>query len=826
MSVTSIANQAVKGTAIRKKPSVSAETGSQVPASYGSTQGMKPAAFGTYKRIANQKVKSSGGPKPAKRALPKDLKFTPGKPATTNDDAKATESKSKAIVDTAKKRFDQAAEAEAEIRKEALDDLKFFSGDQWDETVRRDRQTDGRPCMTINRLPQFVRQVTNEQRQNRPAVQINPVDDGADPETAEIIQGLIRHVEYDSGADAAYDTAFFGAATYGFGYWVVTTEYSGPLSFELDIKIKRIRNPFTVYLDPNAKEPDFSDAEWGFIVTTMSKDAYKEAFGDSELSKTENWQSIGDSAPGWIQEDACRVVEYYWREREKDTLLMLRGGGTLLKSEVPEEFREFIKADVVQERPTEVTKVKWAKLNGVEVLDETDWAGRWIPIIKVVGDELDIDGELKLKGIVRDAKEPQRNFNFMKSAATEAIALAPKAPFVGAEGQFAGYEPQWKAANRKNFAFLQYKAVAINGTIVPPPQRMNAEPAIQAINMAMMESADDLKAVTGIYDAALGAQGNEQSGKAILARQQQSQGSNFHFIDNLTRAIRHSGRVILDLIPKIYDTWRVVRIIGMENDQKTVTINGQLDPSRAQLTPDQVQALEKVYDVTVGKYDVTISTGPSYQSRRQEAVSSILDLVKSFPQLMTMAGDILVGNMDWPGAKEIANRLKASLPPNLQNADEDSPLPPEVQQMLVQMHATVQQLQQELAAAQNDVQNDVSVKKLETDSKERIAAGDHRIKELELQIEAAKVDAQLVAALAKIDAMQAEQVARQAHDRMAQIAGERHAAALETMKHEQSMERAEQAAQHAAVASQQAEDQTDPQASGTNDSAGNFAQPS
>ncbi|MEK6397861.1 MAG: portal protein, partial [Terriglobus sp.] len=582
--------------------------------------------------------------------------------------------------------------------------------------------------------------------------------------------------------------------------------------FEQDIKIKRVRNPFTVYCDPNAVEPDYSDMDWGMIVSRMSKDAYKEAHPNSELANMQDWQSIGDTTNDWVERDSVRVVQYYWRESVKETLLQLRDGATILKSEVPEEFRELIQADVIAERDTEITKVKWAKLNGVEVLEETEWAGRWIPIIKVVGDEIDVDGKVILKGLVRDAKEPQRNFNFMKSAATEAIALAPKAPFVVADGQLAGYERDWQQANTKNFAFLKYKPVSAGGAPVPPPERMNAEPAIQAINMAMMESADDLKSVTGIYDASLGAQGNETSGKAILARQQQAQGSNFHFIDNLTRAIRHCGRVILDLIPKIYDTERVVRIIGMENDQKTVTINGQM-PDQTQLTPDQIQALEKVYDVTVGKYDVAISTGPSYQSRRQEAVNSILDLVKSFPALMTMAGDILVSNMDWPGAKEIAKRLKMSLPPNLQNADQDTPLPPEVQQHLAQMAATVQQLQQELAAAQNDVQNSLSVKKLDTDSKERIAAGDQRIRELELQIKAAEVQATIVTALAKIDADKATREAQLAYERMGQIAGERHDAALETMKHEQQMERAEQSAGHAALASAQAAEQQQSQES-------------
>ncbi|MGO4213277.1 portal protein, partial [Terriglobus sp. YAF25] len=309
--------------------------------------------------------------------------------------------------------------------------------------------------------------------------------------------------------------------------------------------------------------------------------------------------------------------------------------------------------------------------------------------MKVVGDELDIDGKLLLKGIVRDAKEPQRQFNFMKSAATEAIALAPKAPFVIAEGQLEGYERQWAQANTKSFAYLQYKPTTVGGQPAPPPQRMNAEPAIQAINMAMMESTDDLKAVTGIYDASLGAQGNETSGKAILARQQQAQGANFHYIDNLTRAMRHCGRILLDLIPKIYDTPRIIRILGEDGAPSMAAIGQQ-----QQLSPEQTaqwQGYERIYDLGLGTYDVTISTGPSYHSRRQEAVSSIIDLTKSYPPLMNMAGDILVKNMDWPGAQEIAKRLHTMLPPQIQQESNGNPqLPPQIQQTLAQQTETIQ----------------------------------------------------------------------------------------------------------------------------------------
>jgi len=708
--------------------------GTIVPPSYGSTQGMKPADFNVFTAIAGQQIKRE------KLYNTPDAK-TPSKPRG-EDTSQQKKTKEEKLLDVARRRFQLAAEAESSGRKEALEDLEFFSGKQWDDTIQRQRQMDGRPCLTINRLPQFVRQVTNEQRQNRPSIQVNPVDDGADVETARILQGLIRHIEYDSGADAAYDTAFFGAAAFSFGYFRITTDYSGPLSFEQEIRIKRIRNPFTVYYDPHAKEADFSDADWAFVVETMSKDAYRKAWPDSELSHMEDWQSIGDT--GWIQQDGCRIAEYFWRERETHPLVQLSDGSTMLRHDFDALAEELGIGDeqkrslIVGERQTEVERVRWAKLNGLEILEETEWAGRWIPIVKVVGDELDIDGKLLLKGIVRDAKEPQRQFNFMKSAATEAIALAPKAPFVIAEGQLEGYERQWAQANTKSFAYLQYKPTTVGGQPAPPPQRMNAEPAIQAINMAMMESTDDLKAVTGIYDASLGAQGNETSGKAILARQQQAQGANFHYIDNLTRAMRHCGRILLDLIPKIYDTPRIIRILGEDGAPSMAAIGQTQQLSEQQTTP--WQGYERIYDLGLGTYDVTISTGPSYHSRRQEAVSSIIDLTKSYPPLMNLAGDILVKNMDWPGAQEIAKRLHTMLPPQIQQESNGNPqLPPQIQQTLAQQTETIQKLTQQLQATQEDLNKGLSITKLETDSKERIAAGEQRIRELELSLEAERI---------------------------------------------------------------------------------------
>ena len=716
------------------------------------------------------------------------------------DEQKQEKARNQKIVETARRRFQLAMDAEAEIRRLGLEDLKFRAGEQWPEQIKKQREIDGRPCLTINQIPQFERHVLNDQRQNRPAIQVNPVGDGADQETAEIIQGIIRHIEYDSGADAAYDTAFAGAVRSGFGYFLVTTEYSGPMSFDQDIKIKRILNPFTVYLDPNAKEPDRSDAKFGFIVEQFNRDEYKDAYPGSELAGMDDWMSVGD---GWADNSNCRVVQYYYKESQTKTICLLSDRSTILKDLLPKKLPKGVR--VVTERDTTIDTVKWAKLNGVEVLEETDWAGQWIPIVPVLGDELDVDGKLILEGLIRHAKEPQQQYNYMASASTEAIALAPKAPYVAAEGQIEGREREWAQANVKNQSVLLYKPKSLDGELLPPPQRQTIEPAIQATTMAMMQASGDLKNVTGIYEAALGQDGNEKSGKAILARQQQSNGANYHYVDNLTRALRQAGRIIVGLIPVVYDTPRVLRIIREDGSQSTVGVN--MTPEQAdEMQIEAVQEVERLYDLTVGKYDVTISTGPSYQTKRQEAVQSMLSLISSVPQLMAVIGDLLVGNMDWPGAQKIAERLKKALPPQFQDDAKAAlkGLPPEVQQQIAQLMQQNQQLQQAVEGMSKDLEGGISAKQMELESKERIAFAQDETERERIKLEWAKVQATIISAQVSAKEAGAQAEADRAVQMIGQQMDQAHEFAMSEVGHQQAQEIG---AQQAAQAQQQQQTQ-------------------
>lgn len=629
-------------------------------------------------------------------------------PDLDSDDTDFDPKDDEELIALAQKRFLLAQEAETNIRREGLDDLRFRAGDQWDERVRKEREDDERPCLTINKLPQFIRQITNDQRQNRPSIKVNPVDDKADIETAKIFQGIVRHIENNSNADVAYDTAFEGAATKGFGYFRIVTDFCDPNSFDQEILIKRIKNSFSVYLDPHAQEPDSSDANWGFIFTDMSADDYSVQFKNSKLSQMTDWTSVGNQAPGWADKDSCRIAEYFYKTWKEVKIVQLNNGQVLKQSELPSELPDGVK--VVQKRTTTLPAIKWVKMNGIEVLERTDWLGQWIPIIPVLGDELDVDGEKILEGVIRHAKDPQRMLNYWKSAETETIALAPRAPWLVAEGQTEGYKELWATANSKSHATLPYKPTTIAGQPVPPPQRTFGEPPVQAITNAVMQANDDIKSTTGIYDATLGNRSNENSGVAIQRRNAQSQTSNFHLIDNLSRALRHAGRIIVDLIPKVIVGPQAVRTLGDDGSVDMVKVN-QLFIKDGQPTS---------YNLDVGKYDVTISTGPNFATKRQESASTMMDFAKALPNAAPLISDLIARNMDWNGADEIADRLKKGLPPGVADDGKDGKgpqLPPEAQQKMQQMDGMIKQLTDQL----NSANQKIETKTIELESRERIA---------------------------------------------------------------------------------------------------------
>jgi hypothetical protein len=611
------------------------------------------------------------------------------------------------LLALALRQFNRVVDIESDMRETMLDDMRFRAGDsdnkfQWPDKVVAQRETSAngqRPCLTVNKIPQHVNQVTNDIRQNRPAIKCIPVDSNGDVEVAEMLGDLIRHIEYSSQADIAYDTAADNATVAGLGYIQVTTDYCDDKSFNQDIKIKRIRNPFTVYMDPDILMPDGSDAKFVFITEMIDKAEFVAEYPDFEPA---DWEAMGNGDRlQWYTKDQIRVAEWWRVEQKARTLKMWSNGETTYDSEPLKTPGVTAVEQPIKTRKVMAKQIKFRKMCGHQILEETDWAGQYIPVARVVGNEFDIEGKLHVSGLVRNAKDPQRMYNYWVSQEAEMLALAPKAPFVGAAGQFEGFEAQWKSANTTNFAYLEYNPVVdtANGDRpFPAPQRQQPPMPSQGIMQAKMGASDDIKSATGQYDASLGAQGNETSGVAIQRRDHQSDVSTFHYVDNLSRAIRFVGKIIVDLIPKIYDTKRVARILGEDGDSDLVGIDPNQEQAVVKHKNDMGQEIAAIYNPGVGTYDVVVKTGPSYSTKRQEAGEAMQQMTQANPELWHVIGDLLVSNMDWPGAEEMAKRLKATLDPKVIEAD-SSDIPPQVIAQLKQKDQDLQQLQTALQHA-------------------------------------------------------------------------------------------------------------------------------
>lgn len=590
-------------------------------------------------------------------------------------------------IEEAKQFLKLSADAESTNRQEGMDDLKFSAGDQWPVEIQNSRNLESRPCLTINKIDAYCRQIANQQRQQRPRIKVDPINDQADYKIAEVIQGICRHIEVNSSADDAYDTAFDFAVRMGWGYWRVVTDYVREDSFNQEILIKPIDNPFTVYFDPNSVLPDGSDAEQCLITTVVPKHVFRKMYPDADDGTSFFARGTGDSNAEWIMKEDIRIAEYFYTERQKAKLVLLSDGSHVFEDELPDE-RVLANAgiEIIAKRDSYKKVIKWCKLTGIEILEEKTWPGRYIPIVPVYGQQVVVDGKRKKFGLVRMAKDPQRMYNYWQTTMTESVALAPKAKWLMAEGQNEGHETEWANANQKSAPVLIYKQRDIEGMPAPAPQRLQPEPPPAGVMAAAGQISLDMQAVVGIVDPNQLPQGNI-SGKALQGQQNQIDMSNFHYFDNLTRSIRQTGKIILDLIPKIYDTERVMRIIGEDGKPELVTIN-KFDP-----------AVGKVLnDVTVGEYDVTMDTGPGYNSKRQAAVDAMMPLIGSNQELMQAAGDLIFRNMDFPGADIIADRLAAMNP--LAQIDEKSPIPPQVQMQLKQNEAQMQQMQQQLQQLQ------------------------------------------------------------------------------------------------------------------------------
>ena len=625
-----------------------------------------------------------------------------------------------AIIALARTRLAESIDADRENREDALDDLKNIAGFQWLDSIREARETAGKPCITINRLPQFVRQVTGDIRQLNPAINVIPADNAASDEIAQVIEGVTRQIEYSCDASSIYENAAESAAQCGMGYFRVLTQYESDDSFNQEIKLETIHNPFSVYFDPEARKSTREDGMYCFIATQVPEDTFKEDYPGASIESVEI-DGNTDGLEHWRDGSDVIVSEYFWKEPFDIEIGLMRDGKVIEK---PQAIH-----DIVKKRTVTKHKVMWAKITGNEVLEgPTEFPCKHIPVIGVMGEEMHIGDRRVRTSVIRFAKDPQQLYNYYSSAQAETIALQPKTPYILSTKQVAGYENDWAAANDDNTAYLLYNPDEKAGV----PQRSQPPVASQALAQEAMKAAEDMKATTGIFDAGLGQRSNEQSGVAIRQRQMESDISTSIYTDNLSKAIGHCGRILVDMIPQVYDTNRIVRIVGKDDSRELIEVNGQrFDPMT-----------QEIYDMNPlkeGKYDVRVDVGPNYTTRRQETAESMMQFVQAFPAAGQVAGDLIVRAMEWPDADKLAERLEKILPPGMVEQSQD----PQAQQQMMQQQQQAQMQEQQAQQAQQAAQQ-IEMRKAEAEAQEAEAqaqAAQFKAQEAQFKMMSAQRDA-------------------------------------------------------------------------------------
>ena len=634
------------------------------------------------------------------------------------------------ILEEARERFERVQDDDKENRDNAREDFHFVytPGKQWDEQTRQKRSQWKEVCLEFNQLKQFVHQVVNDQRQNRPGIRVHPGDGKASKETADIIQGLIRGIEYQSKAEAVYDNAYQSAVVMGRGWFLIDTDYENAASFNQRLCIEPIADALTVYADLDYSEPDGCDRQFVFVTKALHRKEFAKQFPDAEVL------SFDQIDTRWKDNDDIIIADYYRRVCKKRTLVMMSDGAQGWKDEMPTPPPGIT---VTAEREVDTYYVeKLIVAGGQQILEKRELPIEYIPVICVPGDEFNIDGKRVYQGLIRHARDPQRMLNYGMTQQAISLALTPKAPWVATVEQIEGYENIWKDANQNNYSILPYKH--IDG--VAPPQRQQGSQIDAGWLNWSQQQIGMIKSTVGMYENSLGQRGNEQSGRAIVAREKQGDNATFHYVDNLSRAIGLAGRIIVQWIPVIYDTERIVHIVGPDDVRKMVTIN--------QPTIDPMNPLKaiKMNDVTEGEYAITVEAGPGYATKRQESAETLTELVRAYPPMMQLAGDLVVRAQDIPDADVIADRLKAALPPQILQAEQAKEQggkapDPRVMAAMQQKDQQLQQAQQLLQQAAQEVQS------LKSGAQEKMMTA-----QIDAQLEREKLQAESQMSMAKAQA--------------------------------------------------------------------------
>ncbi|MBL4651277.1 MAG: hypothetical protein JKY53_00220 [Flavobacteriales bacterium] len=597
--------------------------------------------------------------------------------------------------------FDLAFTAESRNRIDMVDDLRFAALDQWPRDIQVERKN--RPMLTLDHIGQSIRKVMGNIRQNMPSIKVDPVDDGADKETADVLEDLTRQIEQSSNARNAYINAAKFQVKMGYGVWRVNTVMNNDDIFEQDIVILPIKNPFTAYADPDAIMPQKQDGRFWVLSETMSTKNFEAQFPGVEIPLSVPHKGLGETNSRWFDSNSIRIAEYFKKDKKKKKITQLSNGVVVNSDEITEEDIALYQAQnitPVREREVEVDVINWYKLTAFEILEHVQWPGKLFPIVPVYGEEDNIEGETFIRGIVRAAKDPQRMYNYWNSAAAEMIALQPKAPYLLHLDQIKNTKKFWDVANTSNLPYLPYETVKGE----PPPMRQQPPLMQNGILQQASVSASDIQQATGVFEASTGDLPQQRSGRAVIALQQEADLGQSLFMDNLAGAIEYTGKVLLELIPKYYDTQRIIRLRGEDSGTRFVEINKPI------LTPD---GMKIQHDLGRGKYDVRVGVGPSFRTRRSEAAASMVELARVFPQVLQVAGDLVAKNLDWPGADEMAERLKKLLPPGI--ADDDEDLNPEELQAKQQQQQQQQQIQQ-LAVKLEMMEKQANIENIQSDS--------------------------------------------------------------------------------------------------------------
>jgi hypothetical protein len=597
-----------------------------------------------------------------------------------------------------RERYSDFSDHFAEQRARMLEDLKFSNPadpQQWDERARTARQNavgGARPCMTFDHTNQYIMQVVNDARQNKPGIQVLPVDSGADIQTASSIEGMIRNIEYQSRAAIAYDTAIDHAARCGTGWMRVVTEMVNPALNEQEIRIKAVMDALSCNISPESVEPDGSDATDGFIETNMSIRAFEAAYG-----KKKSQQPWENTTGGWESDKTIRICEYYKLKTSKSNRLdVMMPDGTKRTHTEDSYWKEAqnigYQPMVTAQYQLEDRSVEWCLMTGSDILDETVILSQWIPLIPVYGNVLWIDGKRYVCGLTRQLMDGQRAKNFERSAQIEMIALQPKAPFILPFESVENFEAEWRAANTSNAAYLPYNALDDEGRPLPAPQRLQAPQVPAAFIQGAQMASDDMQAAIGMYKSNLGAPSNATSGRAKMQDQREGDTATYHFVDNQRRSIEHLGRIVVNMIPRYYDTKRETRIMGMNGDAKIIQIN----PDSASNHDGKMPSINPAS----GTYDVRVKAGPAYATMRQEASEALTEIVGKSPEMMAVLGPMWARMQDWPEADKMAKLLLTMAPPQVQAMEnEDNKLPPEAQGIVSSLKSQIEQMKQQLQEA-------------------------------------------------------------------------------------------------------------------------------